>query len=74
MWVEWLLRNAGDDPGSPKCLLLAPTGVAAHLIGKSNYFKSSLTVIFIVLSFFRRNNTSNWISITQQEQLPHPCT
>ena len=52
MWVEWLLRNAGDDPGSPKCLLLAPTGVAAHLIGKSNDYWRTLTVIFIVFFIF----------------------
>ena len=33
-WVEKLLRRAGDDPTNPKCLLLAPTGVAASLIGE----------------------------------------
>ena len=67
MWVEWLLRNAGDDPGSPKSLLLAPTGVAASLIGKSNYSKSTIMFIYTEFPFFRRNNTSNWIIVTQQE-------
>ena len=36
-WVEKLLRRAGDDPTNPKCLLLAPTGVAASLIGEFNF-------------------------------------
>ena len=29
-----MFRRAGDDPTNPKCLLLAPTGVAASLIGE----------------------------------------
>ena len=32
-WVEKIKRKHGDDPTSPKCLLLAPTGVASSLIG-----------------------------------------
>ena len=40
-WAEIILRESGDHPEHPKCLLLAPTGVAAALIGNKN----SLTLI-----------------------------
>ena len=33
-WVEAIVRESGDHPEHPKCLLLAPTGVSAALIGK----------------------------------------
>ena len=33
-WSEIILRESGDHPEHPKCLLLAPTGVSAALIGK----------------------------------------
>ena len=36
-WVEYILRRHGDDPTNPKCLLLAPTGVASSLIGKFKF-------------------------------------
>ena len=32
-WAEKILRKAGDNPLKPKVLLLAPTGMAASLIG-----------------------------------------
>ena len=34
-FCEKILRKAGDDPTKPKCLILAPTGVAASLIGNN---------------------------------------
>ena len=33
MWTEKILRSPGDHPDRPKTLILAPTGVAANLIG-----------------------------------------
>ena len=33
-FVEKILRNVGDHPFQPKVLLVAPTGIAASLIGK----------------------------------------
>ena len=33
-FVEKILRNIGDHPFQPKVLLIAPTGIAASLIGK----------------------------------------
>ena len=36
-WAEKILRRAGDDPSKPKVILLAWTGMAASLIGKTNY-------------------------------------
>ena len=41
-WVEKIKRKHGDDPTSPKCLLLAPTGVASSLIGKNISFFTKL--------------------------------
>ena len=35
-YVEKILRCPGDNPSKPKIILLAPTGMAASLIGKSN--------------------------------------
>ena len=32
-WTEKILRSPGDHPDKPKTLILAPTGVAACLIG-----------------------------------------
>ena len=37
-FVEKILRQPGDSPSKPKILLLAPTGMAASLIGKSLFF------------------------------------
>ena len=34
MWIEKILRLPGDNPDKPKTLVMAPTGVAASLIGK----------------------------------------
>ena len=34
MWIEKILRLPGDNPDKPKTLVMAPTGVAACLIGK----------------------------------------
>ena len=31
-WCEWILRKPGDNPLKPKILLMAHTGIAAHLI------------------------------------------
>ena len=42
-WVEKIKRKHGDDPTSPKCLLLAPTGVASSLIGKKISFSLNRT-------------------------------
>ena len=33
-YVEQILRRPGDNPDRPKVILLAPTGMAASLIGK----------------------------------------
>ena len=33
-WAEKILRKPGDNPLKPKVLLLAPTGMAASLIGE----------------------------------------
>ena len=33
-WIELITQRQGDPPNKPKVLLLAPTGIAASLIGK----------------------------------------
>ena len=33
LWTEKILRSPGDHPNKPKTLIMAPTGVAASLIG-----------------------------------------
>ena len=33
-WLELIFRQPGDDPSKPYILILAPTGMAATLIGK----------------------------------------
>ena len=38
-----VLNRVGDDPRLPKILLLAPTGMAACLIGKTEFRKSDQT-------------------------------
>ena len=42
-WVEYILRKSGDQPFSPKCLLIAPTGIASCLIGEFWIENSSQT-------------------------------
>ena len=73
-WVEKIKRKHGDDPTSPKCLLLAPTGVASSLIGKNislllNRIRINLCCS---LKYFRRNYFANWIRINEQRPLPLP--
>ena len=33
-WLEKIFRQPGDDPSKPYILILAPTGMAATLIGE----------------------------------------
>ena len=44
-WAEKILRRAGDNPLKPKVLLLAPTGMAASLIGGTT-LQSGLSLKF----------------------------
>ena len=39
---EQVLNKVGDDPNQPRILLLAPTGMAACLIGKKWFIKNNL--------------------------------
>ena len=73
-WVEKIKRKHGDDPTSPKCLLLAPTGVASSLIGKNNSLSQYRIRInwCCSLKYFRRNYFANWIRINEQRPLPLP--
>lgn len=73
-WVEKIKRKHGDDPTSPKCLLLAPTGVASSLIGKNislllNRISNNWCYC---LKYFRRNYFANWIRTNEQRPLPLP--
>ena len=70
-WVEYILRRHGEDPTNPKCLLLAPTGVASSLIGNYSKKCSKRHCINSIVLLCRRDYFANWLRIDEQRQLPH---
>ena len=63
-WIEKILRLPGDNPDKPKTLVMAPTGVAANLIGKivtiCCTYSLIYTMCFFYFIFFRWYNYRNW--------------